>query len=295
MTDPLRWKETESEAIKTLLGELSKVEPSPETREAIWAKLSAFVPSGSVPGASGGGASAPSTVTSGAKLAGLAGVTILGGVLALWRATSPTPQASMEIVESPVRALATAIEPLPTDPHVNPKAIAKVEASTPVMAETTAKAIAPTPRVGTRSPAPLPSHIMPSAKSVAMPVATAAVSLPFAAASVASQSASGAASARSVDSLRGEAEGVQRARRLLRSNNPSASLSELDRLAKLVPNGPLEEEREVLTIEALFALGSSDVACRRADRFLFERSQSVHSARVRALCGKDISKILPAK
>ena len=76
---------------------------------------------------------------------------------------------------------------------------------------------------------------------------------------------------------------MRRVRQLLREKQARAALAELDRLAALVPNGPLEEEREVLTIEALAASGSSDAARRRADRFLFERPQSVHAARVRAI------------
>jgi RNA polymerase sigma-70 factor (ECF subfamily) len=84
------------------------------------------------------------------------------------------------------------------------------------------------------------------------------------------------------DRLREEAEGVRKVRQLLREKNASAALAELDRLAKLVPNGPLEEEREVLSIEALAASGDRAAARRRAERFLFERPQSVHAARVRS-------------
>ena len=90
------------------------------------------------------------------------------------------------------------------------------------------------------------------------------------------------------DRLREETEGVRRARQLLRDSNPAAALSELERLARLVPSGPLEEEREVLTIEALVGSSSrttADLGRRRAQRFLAERPQSVHAARVRGLAG----------
>jgi outer membrane protein assembly factor BamD (BamD/ComL family) len=80
---------------------------------------------------------------------------------------------------------------------------------------------------------------------------------------------------------------VKRARQLLRDKNPTAALTELDRLGRLFPSGPLEEEREVLTIEALVgSSGTADLGRRRAERFLAERPQSVHAARVRGLAGR---------
>jgi outer membrane protein assembly factor BamD (BamD/ComL family) len=113
-------------------------------------------------------------------------------------------------------------------------------------------------------------------KAAERPHASATASAPVApVAPVASPSAA--------DRLREEAEGVRQVRQLLREKNASAALAELDRLAQRMPNGPLEEEREVLAIEALAASGSGEAAGRRADRFLFERPQSVHAARVRAL------------
>jgi hypothetical protein len=90
----------------------------------------------------------------------------------------------------------------------------------------------------------------------------------------------------SADRLREESEGVRRARQLLREKNPTAALAELDRLARRYPAGALEEEREVLTIEGLASAGRTDEARRRADRFLMERPQSVHAARVREISRK---------
>lgn len=87
------------------------------------------------------------------------------------------------------------------------------------------------------------------------------------------------------DRLRIEADAVRKTRQLLRDGDSRAALAELDRVAKLVPNGPLEEEREVLAIEALAKSGNADLAHHRADAFLFEHPQSVHAARVRAFSG----------
>jgi len=70
---------------------------------------------------------------------------------------------------------------------------------------------------------------------------------------------------------------------MLREGKAGDALFELDRLSRQFPSGPLEEEREVLTMEALSASGDRDGARRRAERFLFERPQSVHAARVRSL------------
>src|SRR5262249_49419530 len=85
------------------------------------------------------------------------------------------------------------------------------------------------------------------------------------------------------DRLREEAEAVRRTRQSLRAGDTSAALRELERIAALIPDGPLEEEREVLAIETYLASGRTESATHRAERFLLERPQSMHTARVRAI------------
>jgi hypothetical protein len=124
--------------------------------------------------------------------------------------------------------------------------------------------------VEVRAPEPPPMR----ARSASPPRATAEPA--------AAPSASASAATSAADRLRDEAEGVRRTRALLRDKDPSAALAELDRLGRLFPAGPLEEEREVLAIEALAASGDAPAAKKRARRFLFERPTSVHAEWVRA-------------
>lgn len=193
-------------------------------------------------GGSGGGGGGGSVV--GAKVVGLGVAGIAMVTIVAWIAMRPAP-------------VADAPRALPTTP------VASSIVAAPVPSET-ASAIEPV---------------------VVEPVASASVARPQArvvSSAPAKPSASATASASAVDRLREEAEGVRRARQHLRDKNPGAALAELDRLAKLVPAGPLAEEREVLTIEATAASGDKEGARRRAERFLFERPNSVHASRVRA-------------
>jgi hypothetical protein len=144
----------------------------------------------------------------------------------------------------------------------------------------------PVPTVAPRPEAPPPSENAPLPSMVAIP-GSAAPPVRSAKRVVAAPPPSAAPSASTaqpsrLDLLREEAEGVRKVRQMLREKNAAAALTELDRLAGRMPNGPLEEEREVLTIEALSMSGRTEAAKRRAERFLFERPQSVHASRVRA-------------
>lgn len=196
-----------------------------------------------VPGGGGGGGPGGGGSVLGAKAIGL-GVAGIGLMtMVAWIATRPAPMAEAPL-PSPVAS--TIVAPVPSE---------TVSAIEPVGVEPVASASVARPQV----------RVVPSAPAKPSPSTSAS----------ASTSTSG-------DRLRQEAEGVRRARQLLREKNPGGALAELDRLAKLVPAGPLAEEREVLTIEATAASGDKEGARRRAERFLFERPNSVHASRVRA-------------
>jgi hypothetical protein len=81
-----------------------------------------------------------------------------------------------------------------------------------------------------------------------------------------------------------ELELLDRAQSTLRSN-PAAALDALDRHATVHPYGVLEQEREVLAIEALYRLGRGEEAGRRADRFEARWPRSAQIRRVRVLRG----------
>jgi hypothetical protein len=252
MNDPKRWRETEGEEVGMLVSELSKVEPSAELREQVWAKIAPTLPP--APGGGGGGGGGAGAKLGIKLMVSLSAAAAVVG-LAIWSlSTPPRPADPKSLAADPAPLASTIAAPLPS------VASAEVPPSAPMPV-----VAPPEPPPRGESPPPRPverphASVRPSASAV--PAASAAA-----------------------DRLREEAEGVRRVRQLLREKNATAALAELDRLAKRMPNGPLEEEREVLTIEALAASGSSEAARRRAERFLFERPQSVHAARVRALSG----------
>jgi predicted lipid-binding transport protein (Tim44 family) len=258
MSDPKRWRETETKEIAMLLDELSKVEPTAEVRESVWTKIAPTLPPGPGPtsppdgtggGRGGGGGAGPATGGLAAKVIGPAIVALGASAVAIWMATRPAPAPPSAVPTSDVPVVtASAMNQVSAEPSAAPLPAAEVPTEPPAIA-TSAPRMHAAPKLFV---APAPSA---SAVSAA-------------------------------DRLREEAEGVRKVRLLLREKNAPAALAELDRLAKLVPNGPLEEEREVLTIEALASAGNTDAARRRAERFLFERPTSVHAARVRAASGR---------
>ena len=264
MTDPKRWNDTDDDDdARRLVTTLAKAEPTATMRESVWAKVAATLPTGpgsggpndagSAGGAGGAGAKGGAALGTGAKL--LIAAALGAGALSLWvvmrteAPATPAPPAPSIAMSAPVPPTAPAPPP-PTEP------------STP-SASVTAAALAPSVLLRPTSAAPSPVAHASSAPSSSSTATLAA------------------------DRLREEAEGVKRARQLLRDKNPAGALSELDRLGRLFPSGPLEEEREVLTIEALIgSSGTADLGHRRAERFLAERPQSVHAVRVRGLAGR---------
>jgi hypothetical protein len=266
-----------------LLRELSEVEPTPEMRESVWLKIASALPPGPGSGSSDGGSGGPAPGTepppapqvgvsgafAGAKVVAASAAAVVGAcAIALWvLATRPEPAASH--LPTPPSAVASSGPAASETPTIAPPETPApgAEARDPdqrksVTAVTSVPAVTPSVRQAPRAP------VEPPAAS--------------AAAAAADRPAS-AATTQDTGRLREEAEGVRKVRQLLREKSSVAALTELDRLARLFPAGPLEEEREVLTIEALAASGRGDVARRRAERFLFERPQSVHAARVRGL------------
>lgn len=259
-----------------------KVEPSRENRDAVWAGVSAALGGGSGGGSEGSegsdgggsGAAKPSTapppatapVSSGVGAKLVVGATALlgAGALVLYATRSPAPEAP-----SPVASAVVAAPPVAGSvANEAPAPIASVTSTAPI-ASITATAREPV------SPSSAPTV-------AARPSAASAPSAPPSAAPAASASAVVLSAA---DRLREETEGVRRARRSLRDGDPRAALTELDGLDRKFPAGVLEEEREVLRVEALYA-AKEPSASRRAERFLLERPQSVHVARIKALLGR---------
>ena len=85
------------------------------------------------------------------------------------------------------------------------------------------------------------------------------------------------------DSLSLESRMLTDARAELHAGDPRAALATLERLRARSPKGVLVQEREVLTIQVLAALGDRAAAQRRAKEFLDAHPESPHTAQLRRL------------
>jgi hypothetical protein len=80
-----------------------------------------------------------------------------------------------------------------------------------------------------------------------------------------------------------ESEMLTDARAQLRSGDPRAALATLERLQVRSPKPILGQEREVLTIQALSALGNTETAKRRAKAFVAAYPNSPHTTQLRRI------------
>jgi len=85
--------------------------------------------------------------------------------------------------------------------------------------------------------------------------------------------------------LREESALLTEARARLRNGNPRGALATLHTLDQRHPNGMLGQEREVLAIQALGALGESSAAQRRARAFVKAHPASPHAPLLRTFTG----------
>lgn len=81
-----------------------------------------------------------------------------------------------------------------------------------------------------------------------------------------------------------ELELIAEARRAMASS-PARALRQAERHRRAYPRGELEQEREVIAIEALHRLGRDRPAARRAERFLGRYAGSPYREQVRRLVG----------
>jgi hypothetical protein len=76
------------------------------------------------------------------------------------------------------------------------------------------------------------------------------------------------------------------ARAELRGGDPRAAMATLDRMQARFPKGVLMQEREVLTIQVLAALGDGAAASRKAREFLKAYPSSPHAPQLRRYAGE---------
>ena len=238
--DPPRLKDLGGASVSLLRAASRVPAMSSEDRAAIVAGIGAAASTGTATTTSATSAGNASSAAGGALaskglLAGLAGVVVVGGVVASFMLASPAPS-TQEAAPASLSAPA-ASQAVPDAPgEALPEAPAAVPAASSV------------PVVEAPVAAPRPSA----------PVAT-----PAAARAPARASASASASPAGESSLAAESALIGKARGLLESD-PRGSLALLDEHRRRHPRGELAAERDFLSIKALRRLGQTDEARARA-------------------------------
>jgi hypothetical protein len=182
----------------------------------------------------------------------IAAVVVTGLGVGAFFAIQPAPSP-----KAPIAPRAAAVASVKAAPSPSP------EIPAPVAAESE-RAAAPAPSVRRRKVDPELSTPEPAPSAVEPPVP---VSPPDAA-----------------SRLREEALLVRSAERLLGSD-PARALALTEERRRRFPAGALDQEADVVAIEALLKLGRRDAAAARASRFEARYPGSVHARRLRALIG----------
>lgn len=272
MRAPKRWVEdggSATEVERDLLREGLKDEPPPGAKGAVWAGVlaslaipTAVVGSSALAGATGTGKGAAVATGVGAAKAG-SGVAAASGAAGAGMLKAVAIGAVSAVVTF---AGYTAVAPYVTSPP--PSA-------------TTTKATA-TPSTNAGRPAQDPRVVAPAASGTAEEdggtaeqdggtAETATVIHGKPAASVAYETA-----------LRDESQRLGEARDVLRRGDASGALALLEKLRVRYPAGVLGQEREALTIEALYRAGRRNDAATRAAAFLAAHPGSPFADRVQA-------------
>jgi len=126
------------------------------------------------------------------------------------------------------------------------------------------------------SPSPEPALNAPAA-----PAETSAASPSSKRADNAARPRESLEAARPRESLEAESAMLTQARAELRGGDAHASMATLDKLRSQFPKGVLAQEREVLGIEVLAALGDAEGASRKARAFSDAHPNSPHTVRLR--------------
>jgi hypothetical protein len=147
---------------------------------------------------------------------------------------------------------------------------------------------APT-QLAARNPPEMPKAGNPASPAAASAATAAATSAAFPLSTEANDMRSGAGSLPSASlgasQLRAEALELAQAKNLLQQGRASEAEALLRAGARRFSTGALNDERELLTIQALLRLGRSDEARGRALRFVSAHPGSPISARIRGLIG----------
>jgi hypothetical protein len=245
--------------------------PDAERMQAVWARVGPLAAAGAGGAASGGAgtgatsagaAAAVATVTGGVGLKVIAGMLVGvavagGGVVALRRAPAPHAEARAAVAPAPVVVVPASPAGLASAPGPSVQA-ARGESAVDFAVPVTSLPVA----------VPLPVRPSPAAASAA-PVASPSV----------------AAAAPAEAPIESEISLLQAAKAALH-DDPATALALSDRHAARFAGGALAQEREVIAIEALLALGRGDEARDRGARFVRDFPHSAHRLRIESLLGR---------
>jgi hypothetical protein len=241
---------------RELLGSIRNVSPPPGAKKQAWDGIAATVAVATVVGvgtAVGSATTAHAAATgAGAKL--LTAKVMLGVALA-----GSTIAAGGYWIHRQV-AQQTVVAPRPDR--------RAADAPLPASAPSPAAIAAPTPCDSTESASPCPNAVPAPTAPPAVGRAPRSIDEPH---------------ARNL--LGVESRLLTEARAQLRGGEPRAAMATLERLQTRFPNGVLLQEREVLTIQVLAALGDNAAASRKAKAFLEAYPNSPHAPQLRRFTG----------
>jgi hypothetical protein len=251
MGDPPRLRLNPGSTEALLLGASRSVDPPPEAEAEVWRRLHAA----SAVGVAAGAAAmlAERTAAGGGSLVGK----LLGAGAAKWIAVVAiaAPVAGVAAQQGMARARRMAARPVPV-----------VAAAAPAL-----------PAIEGPAAAALPSPV---------PVAPALAEPPAAPEESPVRAARGAvAKPEAPGPLTKEGQWLASARAHLASGDARGALAEVARLRAQFPSGMLVQEREMVAIEALEALGETDAARARATSLLQRFPNSAYAARLRQTLG----------
>lgn len=251
---------------RSILRTGADVEPPPDAKEAIFAALAAKLPIGGSMGASTALNGAAGASTSAASTAGSAGKTMLGagGIAALVKALLiGAGVATMIVVGYAGLAGRTSA----------PKSAPAAETGS-ISAATAAAAREEAPRAEESA---APNEPKPADADDAKEPSTSSKQASNAAAK---PSAAVSAPPSALDLLKAESAMIAEARDSLRRGNTSGALAVLAEIPRKFPHAQLGQEREALTIEALYRSGNTAAASERAKAFLKANPSSPHASRI---------------
>ncbi len=265
---PPRWLDEGGDgtpAERELLRSGLAMDPPPEAKDAVWNNLLAAIPGG-LAGAAGAGAAGKAAGAAAGK-ASLIGAAAKGGMLS-----------SILIgAGSAVVVIAGYTVVVPQEPNTPSAVVSARSPAGTVLTAVTAGSRADTAMTA-KGVEPAPSADVVG-RSIEAPRASAKRDAP---ADAPIETAASASAMDRASMVREESRAVGAAREALRSGDAAGALAQLDAIRARFPEGVLGQEREALTIEALYKSGRRSEASARAKQFVAANPSSAHTERLQA-------------